>query len=55
MLCYSWRWEREYVINKALELESAIFTKEWVDEFRKKEAGKCETCLYEEDCKWRAR
>ena len=53
MLCYGWRWEREYVIKKLSEQEPNYIPQ--IEQLRQTEYGKCETCLYNEDCNWGAK
>jgi hypothetical protein len=49
--CYGWYWDMAYVVKKALEKN--IFTKEQIEKLEKEEFGKCETCLYWEDCHYK--
>jgi hypothetical protein len=53
MICYGWRWGREYVIKKLSEKEPKYLSQ--IEKLRKNEYGKCGTCLYNEDCNWGAR
>jgi hypothetical protein len=47
MFCYGWKHKDSYALSKMTKAEQ-----EFIIDLDK---GKCETCLYEEDCKWGAK